>query len=319
MHLSKIHTRLHTWYQKHGRHDLPWRNTDDAYHIYVSEIMLQQTQVKTVLNRYYFPFLKRFPTLVALAEAPLDDVLKMWEGLGYYTRARNLHACAKLSMPHLPKNYDDLLKLPGIGKNTASALCAFAYQQPLAVMEANVKRVLSRIHAYESVSDTLLQEVALTLLDKKNPYDYNQAMMDIGSELCTITSPRCSSCPFSTMCKAYEEGYFLYPVKKKKVVPLREERWLVRTCNGKVAMKQREGKFLHGLWGFEKLEEEYHDKPFLGEVTQTYSHFKLLAKLYHDSLKKEGQNFFTKDEIDALALSGVDKKVIKLLKIKKLL
>ncbi len=319
MQLKKIHKKLHVWYQEYGRDDLPWRNSDDAYHIYISEIMLQQTQVKTVLDRYYFQFLKRFPSLGALAEAPLDDVLKMWEGLGYYTRARNLHACAKLTAPTLPDSYEALLKLPGIGKNTASALCAFAYHQPLAVMEANVKRVLSRIHAYEMPSDTQLQKDALVLLDKKNPYDYNQAMMDIGSQLCTLKDPGCSMCPFSTICKAYEEGYFLYPVKKKKMVPVREEKWLVKTYQDKVEMIQRKGKFLHGLWGFEKLEEGYHDSDYLGEVTQTYTHFKQVAKLYHDSVKYEGKKFFTKEEIDMLALSGVDKKVIKLLKFKKIL
>jgi len=181
-----IHKKLHTWYQEYGRADLPWRHTEDAYHIYISEIMLQQTQVKTVLERYYFQFLERFPSLEVLAVAPLGDVLKMWEGLGYYTRARNLHACAKACAPALPQSYEELLKLPGIGKNTASTLCAFAYHQPLAVMEANVERILSRINAHETPSDERLRQDALDSLDVDNPYDYNQAMMDIGSALCTI-------------------------------------------------------------------------------------------------------------------------------------
>ena len=314
-----IHQKLHAWYQEHGRHDLPWRNTDDAYHIYLSEIMLQQTQVKTVLERYYFPFLEKFPSLQTLADSPLDEVLKMWEGLGYYTRARNLHACAKVTAPTLPKGYDDLLALPGIGSNTASAICAFAYHQPLAVMEANVKRILCRIHVLESPSNVILRQHALDLLDEANPYDYNQAMMDIGSQLCSVKNPNCDVCPFATICKAYEKGHFLYPLKKSKVVPTREEKWLVKTYKNKVALRQREGRFLHGLWGFEKLEGEYHDKPFLGEVTQTYTHFKQVAKLYHDSVLEEGEHFFTQSDIETLALSGVDKKVIKLLKIKKIL
>ncbi len=317
MQLKKIHQKLHAWYKVYGRHDLPWRNTTDAYHIYISEIMLQQTQVKTVLERYYFQFLKRFPTLRDLAKAPEDDVLKMWEGLGYYTRARNLHACAKLTQSRLPDSYDALLKLPGIGKNTAAALCAFAYHQPLAVMEANVKRVLSRIYAYENASDSVLQEAALSLLDKKNPYDYNQAMMDIGSLLCTPKKPGCSLCPFASICKAYDEGYFLYPVKKKKVVPIREEKWLVRTWQNSVAMKQRQGKFLHGLWGFEKL-DDYHDSVYIGDVTQTYSHFKQVAKIYHSTVKNSDK-FFTLSQLDTLALSGIDKKVVNLLKVKKIL
>ncbi len=319
MQLKKIHQKVQYWYREHGRHDLPWRNTDDPYHIYISEVMLQQTQVKTVLERYYFQFLERFPTLSSLADAPLDDVLKMWEGLGYYTRARNLHACAKTTAPNLPTSYEALLKLPGIGKNTASALCAFAYHQPLAVMEANVKRILSRIHALKSPTDAQLQAYALELLDKNNPYDYNQAMMDIGSNLCTIKAPDCLCCPFSSICKAYEENHFLYPLKKSKTVPSREEKWVVKTFNNTVALYQREGKFLHGLWGFERIEEGYHDSVYLGEVRQSYTHFKLIVQLYHDRGAEKGDEFFSKEEIAKLALSGVDKKVIKLLIVKKIL
>jgi len=314
---KSIHKKLHIWYQEYGRSDLPWRHTDDPYHIYVSEIMLQQTQVKTVLERYYFQFLEKFPSLEALAAAPLDDVLKMWEGLGYYTRARNLHATAQICVTSLPQTYEELLALPGIGKNTASALCAFAYRQPLAVMEANVKRILSRIHAEENPSDDTLRRYALDLLDVKNPYDYNQAMMDIGSLLCTPKEPGCSLCPFSGICKAYDEGYFLYPVKKKKSVPIREEKWLVKSCDKRVHMQQRKGKFLHGLWGFEKV-DSYQDRYFLGEVTQTYTHFKLYVKIYHDSTPSD-EKYYSENEIDSLALSGVDKKVINLLKINKIL
>ena len=318
MQIEKIHQDLHQWYQREGRRDLPWRHTDDPYHIYISEIMLQQTQVKTVLERYYFPFLERFPSLSALAEAPLDDVLKMWEGLGYYTRAKNLHKCAILTAPALPTTYEALLRLPGIGKNSASALCAFAYKQPLAVMEANVKRILSRIHAHKNPQDEQLRADALALLDRQNPYDYNQAMMDIGSLLCTPKDPHCQACPFRAICKAYDEGYFLYPEKKKKLVPLREEKWLVKSYAKKVLMQQRKGRFLHGLWGFEKCEKS-DECSFLGEVTQSYTHFKLHVRVYHDSLQKESGDFFTKEQIAKLALSGVDKKVIKLLIKKKIL
>lgn len=319
MQKKKIHERLHRWYQVHGRKELPWRHTDDAYHIYISEVMLQQTQVKTVLERYYFPFLEQFPTLSALAKAPLDDVLKAWEGLGYYTRARNLHKCAKQSAPTLPSTYEALLALPGIGKNTASALCAFAYRQPTAVMEANVKRILARIHAKEQPSDEELRIDALDLLDVENPFDYNQAMMDIGSMLCTIKNPRCEACPFSSICKAYAKDHYLYPVKKKRVVPTRKEQWVVRSCDGRVQMRQREGKFLHGLWGFEKLEEKSTECVLLGFVTQSYTHFKLEARIYHDRCESLEDPNFSIEEIATLALSGVDKKVIKLLEKRKIL
>ncbi|MBY0354265.1 MAG: hypothetical protein K2Q12_00885, partial [Rickettsiales bacterium] len=140
------HQTIHDWYAAHGRHSLPWRLTRDPYAIYVSEIMLQQTQVATVLTRFYHPFLARFPTLQSLADASQEEVLKAWEGLGYYSRARNLHQAAKICAPTLPTTVEGLLELPGIGRNTAHAIAAFAYHQPVAVMEANVKRVLHRLH-----------------------------------------------------------------------------------------------------------------------------------------------------------------------------
>ena len=318
MHLNKIHQQLYDWYARHGREDLPWRHTDDAYEIYLSEVMLQQTQVKTVLERYYHPFLERFPSLELLAKAPLDDVLKAWEGLGYYTRARNLHACSQKTAPTLPQSYDELLALPGIGKNTASAICAFAYHQPYAVMEANVKRILCRIFAHKTPEDKVLQADALALLDVKKPFDYNQAMMDIGAMVCTPKAPDCKCCPLRQICKAYAENDFAYPEKKSKQVPIREERWLVRSSHDKLFLQQRKGKFLQGLWGFEKLEEGEDRGVYIGEVKQSYTHFKLRAEIYHDSVKEEDAGFFTLLEIAALALSGVDKKVLNLLKKKEI-
>jgi A/G-specific adenine glycosylase len=311
---KEIHQKLHLWYQKYGRHDLPWRNTTDAYAIYVSEIMLQQTQVKSVLSRYYFPFLERFPSLEVLSKAPIDDVLKIWEGLGYYTRARNLHKTAKLIAPTLPTSYEELLRLPGVGPNTASAICAFAYHQPYAVMEANVKRILSRIYARKHPTDKQLQADALRLLDTQNPYDYNQAMMDIGAMVCLVKSPECQVCPFESICQAAKKEDYSYPDKRKKHLPIREEYFLVRSYHDSVALWQREERFLYGLWGFEKLKESYHDSAVLGEVTQSYTHFKLKATIYHEESLHGGENFFTKAEIENLALSSVDKKVIKLLK-----
>ena len=175
--LRGFHKRLHTWYAAHGRHDLPWRNTRDPYHIWVSEVMLQQTQVKTVLERYYAPFLQRFPTIESLARAPREEVMKAWEGLGYYSRAGNLQKAAQEVMngewwvvnsentPPLTTHYSQLTRLPGIGKNTAHALLAFAYHQPVAVMEANVKRVLCRVFALTAPSDAQLWELAQALVD----------------------------------------------------------------------------------------------------------------------------------------------------------
>ena len=155
-----FHRNLQQWYQQHGRKHLPWRNTQDPYAIYISEIMLQQTQVKTVLERYYFSFLERFPTLAALAKAPQNEVLNAWQGLGYYNRALNLHKTAKLCPKGLPDNVEALIALPGIGRNTAHAVAAFAYKQPVAVMEANVKRVLARIFTIKQLNERELWETA---------------------------------------------------------------------------------------------------------------------------------------------------------------
>lgn len=187
--LDKFHARLHTWYRQHGRHHLPWRNTDDPYPIWLSEVMLQQTQVQTVLERFYFPFLERFPNIAALAAAEEQEVLKCWQGLGYYTRARNLHKAARIVQSTLPETVEALHQLPGIGRNTAHAIAAFAFRQPVAIMEANVKRILCRIFALEKPSEAELWQRATELLDTHNPFDYNQAMMDIGAGVCTPDAP----------------------------------------------------------------------------------------------------------------------------------
>ena len=211
-----FHKRLHRWYAAHGRKRLPWRGTTDSYAIYVSEIMLQQTQVATVMERYYFPFLKRFPTLAALAKAPQNDVLAAWQGLGYYNRALNLHKAAKGCKGILPQTVDELMALPGIGKNTAHAIAAFAYHQPVAVMEANVKRVLSRIFALKTPSELELWEKADLLLDASAPFDYNQAMMDIGAMICKKRSPLCNQCPAENICEGKPRPNPIRPPEAKK-------------------------------------------------------------------------------------------------------
>ncbi len=311
--MRKIYDTLYRWYAKEGRHDLPWRNTDDAYRIYLSEVMLQQTQVKTVLQRYYFPFLKRFPTLQALADAPLDEVLKMWEGLGYYTRAKNLHRTAQLSAPSLPQTYDALLALPGIGKNTAAAICAFAYRQKRAVMEANVRRVLCRIYALDDPSEKILIEKAHTLLDETDPFTYNQAMMDLGALVCQPKERRCDVCAFAPICRAAELGCYDFPVKKKRKVPIRHVDIVVQKYRDKFHLRQREGRFLHGLWGF--VQSDIPVGKWIGSVTHQYTHFKLEADVWLHEVSNEFEHMFTLEEIEKLALSTVDKKIVTLLRV----
>ncbi len=320
----QTHLSIHTWYKTQGRKDLPWRTTDDPYHIYLSEVMLQQTQVKTVLERYYFPFLKRFPTLKALANAPLDDVLKMWEGLGYYNRAKNLHKSAQILTqdqlygqarsiaPTLPSEIDTLITLPGIGKNTAHAVATFAYKKPVPIMEANVKRILCRLHALTTPTDKQLWEIAYAMVDKVNPFDYNQAMMDIGATLCTVRKVDCQVCPLSSICQG-QDNPELYPTKKRRVVPTREAHIMLSVYNDKLSLTQRQGKFLHGLWGFEAIEVPLCASEYIGEISHAYTHFKLLCKVYvYYEIDRQQEKYFTIEEIRKLAISKVDDKIVKL-------
>lgn len=308
---TKTHQNIHHWYQANGRIDLPWRNTDESYYIYLSEVMLQQTQVKTVLERYYIPFIERFPSLRHLGEAPLDDVLKMWEGLGYYNRAKNLHKTASL-VEKLPDEIDELIKLPGIGKNTAHAIAAFAFKQAVPVMEANVKRILCRLYELKIPHDKKLWELAYDLLDKKNPFDYNQAMMDIGATICLPKNPKCQICPLNDICKGQADP-LRYPTKKTKAVPTREENIIVHLYNDKLALTQRTGKFLHGLWGFESIEIPPCASQHIGEVTHAYTHFKLKCNVYvHYESYPEQTDYFNEIEIKKLAISKVDEKIVKL-------
>jgi len=308
---TQTHKNIQNWYKQYGRLELPWRSTNDPYHIYLSEVMLQQTQVKTVLERYYFPFLEKFPTLKALGDAPLDDVLKMWEGLGYYNRAKNLHTTATL-IDTLPQTIDELIQLPGIGKNTAHALAVFAFKEPVPIMEANVKRILCRLNKLKTPNEKILWDRAYELVDKVNPFDYNQAMMDIGATICLPKNPKCEVCPLRDICKGKEEPA-LYPTKKKRVVPTREQNILVSIYDDKLSLIQRKGKFLHGLWGFESVEVPACASEYIGEVTHAYTHFKLICKVYvYYENHPEQIDYFSNEEIQKLAISKVDEKIVKL-------
>lgn len=327
MNLQLTHNKLHDWYKEHGRKALPWRNSSDPYAIYISEVMLQQTQVQTVLERYYFPFLARFPSLAALAAAEQEEVLKAWQGLGYYSRAVNLHKAAKLASPTLPADIPGLLALPGIGQNTAHAVAAFGYHLPVPVMEANVKRLLYRIFALTEASEALLWEKAYTLLDKANPFDYNQAVMDIGSLICTRTRPNCTPCPFNAICQG-KDAPELYPTKKaKKQVPvIRKNIIAFRDMNNRYHVTARTTRFLHGLYGFseyDKADEIVFQESaytlgameYIGTLTQSYSHFTLESDIYRQVLpvKANGPAWQTLEEIAELPLSRADSKVLRLL------
>ncbi len=311
---KEAHQQLLAWYKQKGRHDLPWRQSADAYKIWVSEIMLQQTQVKTVLERFYFPFLERFPTLQTLAEAHEDEVLKQWEGLGYYTRARNLHKTAQTCQTKLPQSVTELIALPGIGQSTAHAVAAFAYKTPVPIMDANVKRILYRVFGVKKANDKTLWELAYRLFDEEHPFEYNQAMMDIGSLVCQAKQVSCEECPFNEVCKAMQDDPLLYPEKKaKKRVPVRHKHIVIHEHNNRYALRQRETRFLNGLWGFLEHDEE-QNMEHIGEIKHQYSHFHLHAKIYHSASTVEGNvEWYTEEQIKGLALSGADHKAFALL------
>ena len=208
------------WYSVNKR-DLPWRRTRDPYLVWLSEIILQQTRVSQGLS-YYMRFAQRFPSPRALADAPEDEVLKCWQGLGYYSRARNLHAAAKSMDGVFPSTYEGVRALKGVGDYTAAAICSIAYQMPYAVVDGNVYRVLARVFAISTPIDSpagkkQFTQLAQKLLDKQRPGDYNQAIMDFGAMVCTPLAPQCEQCPLAGRCQAYALGKVeQLPVKMQK-------------------------------------------------------------------------------------------------------
>ena len=305
------YSRIYEWYDAHGRKELPWRNTDEAYRIYLSEVMLQQTQVNTVLERYYHPFLKRFPTLKLLGDAPLEAVLKAWEGLGYYNRAKNLHKTAQLTGGVLPSSIDELIKLPGIGKNTAHAIAAFAFHQPVPVMEANVRRILLRFFAMQCASEKELWQRAYTIVDKNHPFEYNQAMMDIGAMVCRPKAPLCDACPLSSGClgKSNPEHY---GVKKRKQIPTKRLNIVLYKKGEKLGLYRRTGAFLHGLWSFPECDMPPKEAQYVGSVKHAYSHFKLECSIYliETRIQKKGLAFYDISHISKIPISKIDEKIL---------
>lgn len=247
---------LVAWQKRHGRHQLPWQQTRDAYRIWLSEIMLQQTQVATVVP-YYHRFLQRFPEVSALAAAPVDEVMALWAGLGYYTRARNLHRCAQAVVERhggrFPSDVAQLAELPGIGQSTAAAIAAFAYGARAAILDGNVKRVFCRVFGIDgfpgqaSVEKHLWQRAA-ALLPERDIEAYTQGLMDLGATLCTRSRPRCGDCPMQARCVAHatDRTAELPARKPKKVVPQRSTVMLVVLHEGELLLEQRPPS---GIWG----------------------------------------------------------------------
>ena len=258
--------RVLRWYDSHGRKDLPWQHKGDAYRVWISEIMLQQTQVQTVIP-YYTRFMHRFPDVATLADAALDEVLQHWSGLGYYARARNLHRAAEIIRDEhggqFPSNIEAVSELPGIGRSTAGAILALTHGQRHAILDGNVKRVLARHAAVEGwPGRTGIAKQLWELADARTPQeragDYAQAMMDLGAMLCTRSKPACGTCPVNNDCIALSRGEverFPEP-KPKREKPRRTTTMVLAVADGAVYLERRPASGIWGgLWSFPEVSD----------------------------------------------------------------
>lgn len=311
--MSNFSSRLIAWQRQHGRHDLPWQGAY-AYPVWLSEIMLQQTQVATVIP-YYQRFIAAFPTIAALAEASEEQVLAHWSGLGYYARGRNLHATAQLIVEkyhgEFPRQYEQILELPGIGRSTAAAICALAYHECRAILDGNVKRVLARYCGIEGWAgnkqvETKLWQQAEALLPpppsrgrtgerggfENGIASYIQAQMDLGATLCTRSKPKCDVCPVRSDCVAFQSGRVseLPTPRPRKVMPERHTTFLLLMHGNDILLEKRPGSGIWGgLWCPPQLDDgqdvvadyvqrsgmKVSERIELAEFTHTFTHFKL--------------------------------------------
>jgi len=345
---AQFSDRLLAWYDRHGRKQLPWKLTGDPYHIWISEIMLQQTQVATVLP-YFLRFIESFPDIGALARANLDAVLHHWTGLGYYARARNLHRAARIiEMEYsgeFPRDIEAVKQLPGIGASTAGAILSLAFNQRHAILDSNVKRVLARYHAIAEPVTTRSTEAELwRLADRHTPSKriaaYTQAIMDLGALVCRRANPECAVCPIKTGCKAKRLGtpqnFPVTPARKQK--PVKTVRMLIiRNARGRILLQQRPPVGLWGgLWGFPECTEKNVRRwcrQHLGvDITpgtpwpvlrHSFSHFHLditpvPARLLRDSgkvMEHNGTVWYNLQQPDARGFSAPVKRLLEQLRV----
>jgi len=306
--------RIIEWQRQHGRHGLPWQGVD-AYRVWLSEVMLQQTQVATVLP-YYQRFVARFPDIATLAAASEDDVLVHWSGLGYYSRARNLHRAAQLVMQQhggkFPQHFEDILELPGIGRSTAAAISAFVFHQRRAILDGNVKRVLARYCAIEGYTGEKKIEEQLwlqaeALLPESDVASYTQGLMDLGALLCTRSKAQCTLCPLHSNCIAYQRGLVaqLPTPRPRKRMPEKNSTFLLLLHGSDILLEKRPGS---GIWGglwcppqldvgqdvnahcMQQFNVDTGQGLALPVFTHTFSHFKLhITPLYLEVVQKPSQ------------------------------
>ncbi len=331
--------RIIQWQRKYGRHDLPWQNTRDPYRVWVSEIMLQQTQVTAVIP-YYRRFLARFPNIGSLAAATEDDVLVYWSGLGYYARGRNLHRAARLIIDRyagaFPREFRIVCALPGVGRSTAAAICIFAFGQRHAVLDGNVRRVLARHDAIAGYpGDKRVQDRLWLLAQARLPEScaesYTQGLMDLGAGLCIRRSPDCGRCPVAHSCIARRDGLTgqLPAPRPAKMLPERETAMLILVSAGQVLLEKRPAPGIWGgLWSFPEVSEDRIEDTArrygaqldglsrLAPVDHGFTHFKLrirpvLAQVARPFRAEEpGQLWLTLDDALGAAIPAPVKRIL---------
>ncbi len=310
-HFQSTQNKLLSWYEIHGRKDLPWRNTENVYHVYVSEVMLQQTQVKRVLEEYYFQFLEKFPSLFALAQAPLEEVFGMWSGLGYYRRAKNLHASAKLCVDGLPQDLKSLQKLPGVGRYTASAICSFGYAQCVSVVDTNIARVLARYFGEEDVKEAFLWELADGFLNSSNPTSHNLALMDLGAMVCLPKSPTCEVCPLNEACQGSSEPDKYYKTQKKNYEN-KKLHFGVCVKDGKIAMKRSHKGMYKDMLELPNIESSFYEKNLLGTFAHAVTRYRLEVHVYSLNSTPEDVTWVAYETLHEAGISSMTKKALKL-------
>ena len=306
--INTFQKNLLSWYSQYGRDHLPWRQTSNIYHIYISEIMLQQTQVNRVMSEFYPNFLEKFPTLEILANSNIDDVLASWSGLGYYSRARNIHKTANECPQQLPNTMKELLKLPGIGKYTASAICSFGYNQNVSVVDTNIARVLKRYDALVDVKDEVVWNSADKLLNHKEPRSHNLALMDLGSMVCTPTNPKCDECPLVDSCEGKEEPE-LYTKKKKTIYESMDLFYAICIKDNKLALKKSTGNMYKGMLELPAVDPI--DEKLITTYKHSYTKYRLTIYLYKiDDLEEEEIIWASIEDIDSFPISTLTKKAL---------
>lgn len=295
------------WYRVNQR-DLPWRGESDPYRILLSEVLLQQTRVDQAIP-YYHRFLERFPTLEALGKAPLEEVLHVWQGAGYYARARNLHKLSRQAST-LSLRYEQLRQLPGLGPYTASAVASIAFGEPVAAVDGNVRRVLSRLYAWENPTTRQVQEQADRLLERNSPGDWNQALMELGATICT-KNPRCTACPISGWCKGKKHPQ-RYPAPKARNQKDVQMVALVLGGPEGIYLEPRSGPVLGGLWGVptaDRLDEltkrlGVGAAEYVGDVLHVFTHRRLTVKVHRADWDGPGYS------LESKPLSKLDRKIL---------